>query len=79
MLRALLSRLHFNWWVASVVLRLPDCVDSTARLTELERRDCATRCPFAYRYYQEGLMTERELARYYRTELALATRRRRTS
>jgi hypothetical protein len=80
MLRAVLSHwLHFHWWAASVVLRLRDCVDSTVQLTKLQRSDCAIRCPFAYRQYQKGLMTEKELARYYRTELALAPRLRRTS
>jgi hypothetical protein len=75
MLRALLSHwLHFHRSAARFVPRLRDCVDPPARLTGLERRDCATRCPFAYRYYQMGLMTENELARYYRAELALAPR-----
>ena len=76
MLRALLWHwLHFHLGAASVVFRLLDRADPTVPLTEDERRDCATRCPFACRYYQMGLMTENELAHYYRAELSLVPRR----
>jgi hypothetical protein len=66
MLGALTTRRISRTWLAALLRQWLGERPKAPRLTRAELQDCKRRCPFAYRHYVNGELTESELARYYR-------------